>query len=117
MRLFDWSRRRSPNHPANLDYARWKQIRLEVLKRDHYTCQTCGAVGGRLAVDHIIATRDGGDPWGAGNLEVLCDGAYSCHKAKTAKENSSSISATTMAFERFTFQRTNVILKQANYLP
>ena len=85
----DWSRRRSPQHPANLNFARWKQIRLEVLKRDHYTCQTCGAVGGRLAVDHIIATRDGGDPWGAGNLQVLCDGAYSCHKAKTAKENSS----------------------------
>jgi 5-methylcytosine-specific restriction endonuclease McrA len=30
-----------------------RTIQKEVLKRDNYTCQLCGQVGGRLQVDHI----------------------------------------------------------------
>ena len=85
----DWSRRRSPNHPANTNYARWRAVRLAVLTRDGFACQACGKKGSRLAVDHVLPCRDGGSRWAPDNLQTLCDGLDSCHKAKTARENSS----------------------------
>jgi endogenous inhibitor of DNA gyrase (YacG/DUF329 family) len=33
------------------DYSNW---RSEVFKRDEYTCQECGQIGGRLNADHVL---------------------------------------------------------------
>lgn len=58
----------------------WKAARREVLVRDGYQCQTCGAlVTGRNAhVDHIVAKSQGGGDE-VSNLQVLC---VSCHAKK-----------------------------------
>ena len=57
------------------------------MERDRYTCQLCGRKGGRLAVDHKLAVRYGGEPWDTANLWVLCDGEPNyCHRRKTATE-------------------------------
>lgn len=55
-----------------------KQFIKDTLKRDNYTCQTCGKRGGKLAVDHIM-------PWAIypklrqdhKNVRVLC--VKTCH--------------------------------------
>ena len=67
-------------------------LRLMIMRRDHYTCQMCGAdgasvveededgnsVGTELQVDKIIPAALGGtaDPW---NMQTLCSG---CQKLK-----------------------------------
>ncbi len=58
---------------------RWKQLSAAMRKSARY-CQSCGASGKRLVVDHIVELRDGGDPWSPGNLVCIC---WSCHTAKT----------------------------------
>ncbi len=50
-------------------------IRYNVLKRDNYTCQICGATaknGAKLHVDHIIPVSRGGKTV-MSNLQTLCD--------------------------------------------
>lgn len=50
-------------------------IRYNVLKRDNYTCQICGATakeGAKLHVDHIIPVSKGGKTV-MSNLQTLCD--------------------------------------------
>lgn len=50
-------------------------IRYNVLKRDNYTCQICGATakdGVKLHVDHIIPVSKGGKTV-MSNLQTLCD--------------------------------------------
>ena len=66
-----------------LDSPRWRKMRLAVLDRDGYRCQSCGRAG-ILEVDHIIAMQDGGDAWAMDNLQALCRG---CHIEKTRGEN------------------------------
>lgn len=49
-------------------------LRFEILKRDGYHCQLCGATaqdGAKLEIDHIVPVAKGGtnDP---SNLQVLC---------------------------------------------
>ena len=39
--------------------AHWKKIRLEILRRDAYTCAYCGDVANE--VDHIVAKVKGGE--------------------------------------------------------
>ena len=55
----------------------WKAARREVLVRDGYQCQVCGAVvhGKRAHVDHIVPKAAGGSDE-VSNLRVLC---VSCH--------------------------------------
>lgn len=61
-------------------------LRTEVLKRDNYTCQHCGATkndGVLLHVDHIIPVSKGGKTE-VSNLQTLCDW---CNLGKSNKEN------------------------------
>lgn len=64
--------------------ARWRRLRVEVLRRDGWKCVQCGARG-RLEVDHVQPVRD--YPEGAfepGNLQCLCP---ACHTRKTRLES------------------------------
>ena len=60
----------------------WGKVRLMVLDRDGWRCQTCGKVG-RLEVDHRVPLEHGGAVYDLGNLQALC---RSCHFAKTRAE-------------------------------
>lgn len=56
-------------------------LRYEILKRDNFKCQICGATqydGVKLHVDHIVPVSKGGKTV-ASNLRVLCD---SCNLGK-----------------------------------
>jgi 5-methylcytosine-specific restriction endonuclease McrA len=59
----------------------WRLTRAEVLLRDNYQCQMCGAlVHGRNAhCDHVIAKRDGGSDEPS-NVRVLCCSCHSRHE-------------------------------------
>ncbi len=65
----------------------WREkIRPEVLGRDGYKCQSCGAnlMGKKQAhVDHIVPLARGGTN-DIDNLQTLC---ASCHSTKTVKED------------------------------
>ena len=63
----------------------WERLRLTILKRDCYLCQSCRKEGRVIAgniVDHILNKDNGGtdDPE---NLQTLC---RSCHATKTGRE-------------------------------
>jgi 5-methylcytosine-specific restriction enzyme A len=67
---------------------RWRDLRLEVLARDLFTCRMCRrleADTSQLVADHIVQHR--GDPgrfWAEGNLQTLC---APCHnRLKQAAE-------------------------------
>ena len=59
----------------------WKAARREVLLRDNYQCQVCGAVvhGKQAHVDHIVRKADGAGDETSG-LQTLC---ASCHGGAT----------------------------------
>lgn len=61
----------------------WRRKRDEIFKRDRYTCQVCGRVGGALELDHIINVARGGTDTDS-NLQTICN---PCHKQKTAAES------------------------------
>lgn len=50
--------------------AAWRRVRLEVLRRDAYRCQLCGAYG--THADHIVSLADGGARLDMANLRCLC---------------------------------------------
>lgn len=59
-------------------------VRYQVLKRDNYTCQSCGATvqdGEKLEVDHITPVSKGGTN-DIENLQVLCK---TCNIGKSDK--------------------------------
>lgn len=58
-----------------------RNLRLDILLRDEFTCQNCGSCGGVLQVDHIEPCARGGsaNPW---NLQVLCN---QCNRIKGAE--------------------------------
>lgn len=67
----------------------WLRVRAFVLKRDNYTCQTCGVAvrqhlgetdKPRASVDHVVERRDGGADLNPANLATTCD---ACHTRKT----------------------------------
>ena len=66
----------------------WKAARREVLLRDNYQCQVCGAVvhGKQAHVDHIVRKADGAGDETSG-LQTLC---ASCHGKKTVREQRDS---------------------------
>ena len=62
------------------------QLRYDVLKRDNFTCQKCGATakdGAKLHVDHIIPVYKGGKTT-MSNLQTLCE---RCNIGKGTKDN------------------------------
>jgi 5-methylcytosine-specific restriction endonuclease McrA len=61
-----------------------ESLRYDVLKRDGYRCQICGATandGAKLHVDHIIPVSKGGKTE-MSNLQTLCD---RCNLGKSNK--------------------------------
>jgi 5-methylcytosine-specific restriction protein A len=62
---------RCAEHARGGSTRRWRRLRENILARDGYRCQLCGAP----AVDHVVRVIDGGsdDP---GNLRSLCS---DCH--------------------------------------
>lgn len=74
----------SAYHSKNQRKLATRELREEIMRRDHYTCQICGKympdeVG--LQVDHIIPVAKGGKTVPS-NLQVLCS---KCNGAKSAK--------------------------------
>ena len=53
-------------------YAKWRNA---IFKRDRYTCQKCGQVGGRLNVHHV-RRKNAAKKYGKDGI-TLC---VSCHK-------------------------------------
>lgn len=49
---------------------KWKDLRLQILARDGYTCWICG--GEANQVDHIQSRKSGGDMWDRENLAAIC---------------------------------------------
>lgn len=69
---------------------KWKWIRREVIIRDEYTCQRCGAEGAKegsaqLEVHHITPVSEGGSNHKE-NLETLCSDCHNSHHAKASEE-------------------------------
>lgn len=66
-----------------LQTPRWKALRQQALRRDHYQCKECGA-GGRLEVHHVKPVRTHPElVYDLDNLLCLCK---SCHVVITRKE-------------------------------
>ena len=63
------------SYAEQLEDIRWKRKRIEILKRDKFTCQICGYMGERVNVHHLKYT---GMAWDAPDedLITLCKG---CH--------------------------------------
>lgn len=79
-----WSGPRTQSSKVTSTYA-WKKLRLEVLRRDRYQCQTRGprCIGHADQVDHVHNTGSGGAPIDADNAKAIC---VECHKDKTDRE-------------------------------
>jgi len=65
--------------------SRWRKLRLLVMRRDQYLCQTCLTTGRHTTateVDHVTPKSAGGsdDP---ANLVAIC---HACHITKTLRE-------------------------------
>ena len=65
----------------NINVKEWKRISKAVFKRDNYTCQYCGKVGGKLEVDHIFPFSKGGSD----SLENLTTSCQKCNRQKRDK--------------------------------
>jgi hypothetical protein len=66
----------------------WNEVRLKVLKRDHYCCKKCGMGNQRLSVHHKIYL-EGKMPWEVPMqyLETLCDRCHeAAHEGRLIKE-------------------------------
>lgn len=50
---WNWKGGITPESRLERTSADYKNFRKEVLARDHYTCQICGKVGGKLNVHHV----------------------------------------------------------------
>ena len=67
---------------GGLNQRLWARARRAVLRRDNWTCQTCGRYGNEC--DHIKPLHLGGAAYDLGNLQILC---RTDHIAKTRAEN------------------------------
>jgi hypothetical protein len=70
---------------------RWQKKRLEILNRDEFTCQYCGAKDKTLHVHHY-GYRKGKEPWDVdgGDVNTLCE---DCHWLNHTKLKVLNISA------------------------
>lgn len=62
------------------DVKKWYRIMKEVFRRDNYTCQYCGAKGGKLEADHII-------PFSRGGTDDLSNLVTSCRRCNRQKKD------------------------------
>lgn len=60
----------------------WRGLR-RLVRREQPFCAVPGCNNPTTDVDHIVALRDGGEPFDRANLQGLCK---KCHSEKTAKE-------------------------------
>lgn len=58
---------------------RWQKKRLEILSRDNFTCQCCGASDKTLHVHHVYYTKWAEGPWDYIN-EALISLCNECHE-------------------------------------
>ena len=68
---------------------RWFKLRAEILKRDMYTCQLCGAVGemaGKLVCYHVRGhpPDETEEMFWKGPFQTVCE---TCHNTVRAKED------------------------------
>ena len=54
------------------------ELKQAVFKRDNYTCQYCGNVGGDLEIEHIIPVSKGGN----NDIRNLVTACRACNRAK-----------------------------------
>lgn len=73
------------NRLSIVDLPAWKKLSLQVLKRDHFTCQYCGKTGGKLEVDHKLPVSRGGTSL-IDNLVTACRHCNRQKRDKTANE-------------------------------
>lgn len=77
-RHWNWKGGVTPKSRADRNCAEYKHFRSAVLERDNYTCQYCGARGGKLNVHHIKHFSDYEDlRFNPDNGITLCE---SCHR-------------------------------------
>ena len=74
----------------------WRRVRLKVMDRDGWRCQTCGHVGREC--DHITPLSKGGAEYDLSNLQCLC---RTCHIAKTRLENRTVLHESQDAWDAF----------------
>lgn len=67
----------------NHNVKQWYKIIKEVFKRDNYTCQYCGQIGGKLEADHII-------PFSKGGSDEMSNLITSCRKCNRQKKDKSA---------------------------
>lgn len=66
----------------NTNVKEWYSLRMKVFKRDKFTCQYCGKIGGKLEADHII-------PFSKGGGDELSNLVTSCRKCNRQKKDKS----------------------------
>lgn len=78
---------KNPDYKKRLLDPRWQKMRLEILNRDEFTCQSCGDSESTLHVHHRYYIS-GNMPWeySPKALITLC---YSCHDMETQELNNS----------------------------
>jgi len=77
------------NYAELLKSPKWQKKRLEIMKRDKFTCQMCGSKTSTLNVHHCIYTK-GLNPWDYNNITLLtlCEMCHNVeHKAKKFIKN------------------------------
>jgi len=67
-------------YSEKLKDVRWQKRRLEILERDEWTCQVCGATTGSMHVHHMYY-EPGVEPWDhpSPSMITLCE---DCHAAE-----------------------------------
>ena len=81
---------------------RWRKLRARIVESSGWPCQWCEAEGLTVAgveVHHIKAIRDGGAPFAADNLVLLC---RKCHELTRQRKEPDP--AAVVAWREFTNQ-------------
>ncbi len=78
LRASDRQRRSAYCERLGLSERQWRKRRLEVFKRDGFTCQYCSATKVPLSCDHVIPLIQGG----SNDLDNLKTACIPCNSAK-----------------------------------
>lgn len=71
------------SYSEKLKDPRWQQMRLKIMERDGFACQSCGDKSSSLNVHHCVPYKKGADPWDYDlwDLTTLCE---KCHNKISA---------------------------------